>query len=73
MTKVQNFLEILNFKFVNFLDLNSIIRVLPKRCHLNGNTLEFHPQTQKLERQINLPQLNLAMTMARASKTTLKK
>ena len=26
------------------------VKVLQKRFHLNGNTIGFHPQTQKLEK-----------------------
>ena len=31
------------------------VKVLPERYHLNGNTIGFYPQTQKLEPPYEIP------------------
>ena len=36
-------------------------KVLPKKFHLNGHTIGFHPQTQKLELHHMSPSLALGV------------
>ena len=51
LVRVLYFFKIPDFQilFINIEKQMVLCKVLPKRFHLNGHTIGFHPQTQKLE------------------------